>query len=125
LIDAAGTTNYHTVMGATTPLSVFGPDTTSPQGAASVAPVGCTASGLRVVLETAPAVAMQFTLQRGATIAALTNAALSCTVAASATSCTSGAATVSIVAGNLIVFRSESAGSIGSDINLFFGWICQ
>jgi hypothetical protein len=112
-------------MGQTTPLSIFGPDTTSPQGAAGVAPVACTASGLRFVLEAAIATSVTFTLRRGLTIAGLADTALSCTVAAGATSCTSGAATVAIAAGDLVVFRSLSAADLGADVNIYFGWICQ
>jgi hypothetical protein len=52
-------------------------------------------------------------------------AAVSCTVPAGATSCTSGAATALLSTGDLIVFRSVSDGSLGADLNLFFGWVCQ
>lgn len=111
-------------MGWTT-LSLFGPDTTVPQGAASVVPVACTASGLRVVLEATLGVTLQFALQRGATIAGLADTALSCTVAAAGTSCTSGVATVALAVGDLVVFRSVSGGSFTSDTSVYFGWICQ
>jgi hypothetical protein len=124
LLAGAGTTNYHTVMGATTPLSIFGPDTTTPQGAASVAPIACTASTLRIVLDVAAPTNITFALQQGASIPALLDA-LTCTVLSSATSCDSGLATIPLAAGNLIVLRSESVVEPGVDVNVFFGWTCQ
>ena len=119
--------NYHTVMGHTTPLSIFGPDTTTPQGAASVAPIACTASTLRVVLESAPpvSVGISFTLQQGSTIATLTDTAVLCVVVSPSTSCNSGAAAEALTAGNLIVLKSLSSADLLADTNVFFGWTCQ
>jgi hypothetical protein len=111
-------------MGQTTPVPIFGPDTTTPQGAAGVAPGTCSASGLRVVLETALAADVSFTLQRGPSIPGLADTTLACTVATGATACDAGLAIVPIAAGDLVVFRSD-AGDIGSDSNVFFGWLCR
>lgn len=118
-----GTTQYHTVMGFTA-FGLFGPDTSTPEGAASVAPVTCNASGLRVMLPTGVAMNLDFTLLSGATIATLTTPILSCTILAASAACTS-AGSGPISAGNLVVLRSQASGPTGPDVNVFFGWTCQ
>ena len=92
-----------------------------------MAATSCIASGLRVVLESAlPAlVDVTFTLQRGATIGALAGTSVACTVSSGSASCTSGASTAAISTGDLIVLQSLASATIGSDINVFFGWVCQ
>jgi hypothetical protein len=114
-------------MGHTSPFNPFGPDTSSPEGAASVAPGACTASGLRVVLDVAaPVGGVRFALQRSAhTAAAVADTAVLCTVPAGATSCTSGAAAAAISAGDILVFRSDTVGALPIDVNIYFGWVCQ
>lgn len=125
LNSAGGDVAYHTVMGHTSPFTTFGPDTTSPQGTASVAPVTCLASGLRVVLDVpAPSGGVRMALQRGTTFAFLADTFVSCVVPAGGTTCTSGAASEAIGNGELVVFRSDTVG-LGVDINISFGWRCQ
>jgi hypothetical protein len=112
-------------MGHTTPFNPFGPDTTTPQGTASVAPVSCLASGLRVTLDVAaPPGGVRMALQRGANFAALTDTAVTCTVPVGGTTCTSAAASEAIGAGELVVFRTDTVG-LAIDINVSFGWKCQ
>lgn len=65
---SGGDVYYHTVFGHTRPFNPFGPDTTTPEGTASVAPIACTASGLRVLLDVpAPPGGVRMALQRGTT----------------------------------------------------------
>jgi hypothetical protein len=126
LLAGAGQTNYHTVMGHTTPLPIFGPDTTTPQGAASVAPIGCTASALQILLDVpAPGVNITFTLQSGVSIAALADTAVTCTVPNALTVCTSGVATAPLAAGDVVVLKSVSTLDPTVDVNVLFGWTCQ
>jgi hypothetical protein len=112
-------------MGHTSPFNPFGPDTTTPEGALSIAPGSCTASGLRVVLDVAPPVDVEFVLQRGPSVPGLSSTLVGCTVTAGTTSCTSGAFTALLAAGDLLVFRSLSAGTLNNNTNIYFGWICQ
>jgi len=125
LNSAGGDVYYHTVSGHTSPFNPFGPDTTTPQGTASVAARSCLASGLRVVLDVpAPPGGVRMALQRGTTFATLSDTAVTCTVPIGSTTCTSAAASEAIGTGELIVFRSDTVG-ISIDVNASFGWSCQ
>jgi hypothetical protein len=125
LNSLGGDLSYHAVSGHTSPFNPFGPDTTSPQGAASVAAGSCLASGLRVALDVpAPPGGVRMALQRGATFASLADTGVTCTAPAGTTSCTSGAASEGISTGELIVFRADTVG-LGVDINVSFGWVCR
>lgn len=124
-LNSGTDSNYHTVVGHTSPLNPFGPDTTTPEGTASVAPFTCIASALRVVVDIpAPASGVRMVLQSGGTYTVISDTALSCTVPPGGTTCTTGLTSAVINAGELIVFRSTSD-LLPSSINLSFGWRCQ
>ncbi len=125
-LNAGGDVAYHTVSGHTTPLNPFGPDTSTPEGTASVQGALCLASGLRVVLDIpAPSGGVRMALQRGASFPAIGDTAVACTVPPGGTTCTSGTNSEAISAGELIVFRSTFDVPLGSNINIAFSWRCQ
>jgi hypothetical protein len=125
-LNAGGDVAYHTVSGHTTPLNPFGPDTSTPEGTASVQGALCLASGLRVVLDIpAPSGGVRMALQRGASFLAIGDTAVACTVPPGGTTCTSGVSSEAISAGELIVFRSTFDVPLGSNINIAFSWRCQ